>query len=74
VKATVRAKITVHMGTCGIASGAVRFMNALMQGIEEVNVRMFGTPLAAWVSAAGALVTVENVGRTDQYQYMDANK
>jgi len=33
-----RAKITVHMGTCGIASGAREVMNALMQAIEEVNV------------------------------------
>ena len=33
-----RAKITVHMGTCGIASGAREVMNALMRAIEEVNV------------------------------------
>ena len=30
-----RAKITVHMGTCGIASGAREVMTALMQAIEE---------------------------------------
>ena len=29
-----RAKITVHMGTCGIASGARKIMNAFMQEIE----------------------------------------
>ena len=30
-----RAKITVHMGTCGIASGARGIMNTLMKIIEE---------------------------------------
>jgi NADP-reducing hydrogenase subunit HndB len=30
-----RAKITVHMGTCGIAAGARNIMSALMTLIEE---------------------------------------
>jgi NADP-reducing hydrogenase subunit HndB len=30
-----RAKITVHMGTCGIASGARKIMAAFMKEIEE---------------------------------------
>jgi NADP-reducing hydrogenase subunit HndB len=30
-----RAKITVHMGTCGIAAGARKIMNKLMKLIEE---------------------------------------
>ncbi len=30
-----RAKITVHMGTCGIAAGARKIMNALLKEIEE---------------------------------------
>jgi len=30
-----RVKVTVHMGTCGIASGAREVMNALMHEIEE---------------------------------------
>jgi NADP-reducing hydrogenase subunit HndB len=30
-----RAKITVHMGTCGIAAGARKIMNALMDEIEK---------------------------------------
>lgn len=33
-----RAKITVHMGTCGIASGARNVMEALMGAMEETNV------------------------------------
>ncbi len=30
-----RVKITVHMGTCGIASGARKVMNALLEIIEK---------------------------------------
>ncbi len=34
-----RAKINVHMGTCGISAGARTIMNALLQEIESKNVR-----------------------------------
>lgn len=34
-----RAKITVHMGTCGIAAGARGIMNALMKEIEEKEIQ-----------------------------------
>ncbi len=34
-----RAKITVHMGTCGIAAGARNIMNALMDEIENNNIQ-----------------------------------
>lgn len=30
-----RAKITVHMGTCGIAAGARKIMNAFLSEIED---------------------------------------
>ncbi|UCC39523.1 MAG: (2Fe-2S) ferredoxin domain-containing protein [Candidatus Aminicenantes bacterium] len=33
-----RAKITVHMGTCGIAAGARKIMSALMEEFEKQNV------------------------------------
>ena len=33
-----RAKINVHMGTCGIAAGARAIMNAFMKKIEESGV------------------------------------
>jgi NADP-reducing hydrogenase subunit HndB len=33
-----RAKITVHMGTCGIAAGARKIMNTLMEAIEEKDI------------------------------------
>ena len=31
-----RAKVTVHMGTCGIAAGARTVMNTLMTAIAEI--------------------------------------
>lgn len=34
-----RAKIIVHMGTCGIAAGAREIMNSLMKAIEEKDIR-----------------------------------
>ncbi|MCK4930889.1 MAG: (2Fe-2S) ferredoxin domain-containing protein [Candidatus Aminicenantes bacterium] len=33
-----KAKITVHMGTCGIAAGARKIMNTLMEEIEKRNI------------------------------------
>ncbi len=35
---TGRAKVTVHMGTCGIAAGAREIMDGLLRLIEEHNV------------------------------------
>jgi NADP-reducing hydrogenase subunit HndB len=32
-----RAKITVHMGTCGIAAGARAIMNTVMEDLEKRN-------------------------------------
>ncbi len=33
-----RAKVTVHMGTCGISAGARKIMSALLASIEEQGV------------------------------------
>ena len=32
-----RAKVTVHMGTCGIAAGARNIMDALLAAVDESN-------------------------------------
>jgi NADP-reducing hydrogenase subunit HndB len=72
-----RAKITVHMGTCGIASGAREVMNALMQAIEEVNVTdvVVTTSGCMGLCSREPLVTVEIVGQEPiKYEYMNANK
>jgi NADP-reducing hydrogenase subunit HndB len=34
-----RARITVHMGTCGIASGAREVMNALLKAIDDHGIK-----------------------------------
>ena len=34
-----KAKITVHMGTCGIAAGARKIMNTLMEALEEKDIK-----------------------------------
>jgi NADP-reducing hydrogenase subunit HndB len=34
-----KARITIHMGTCGIASGAREVMNALLEAIDKHNIR-----------------------------------
>ena len=34
-----RAKITVHMGTCGIASGARDILNSFLQQIEKIDAK-----------------------------------
>jgi len=34
-----RVKITVHMGTCGIAAGARGIMNAVMEELAKTNVK-----------------------------------
>lgn len=69
--------VTVHMGTCGIASGAREVMDALMKEMEEADRQDIR------VMAAGCLgmcssepnVTVEVEGQPPiAYQFMDANK
>jgi len=72
-----RAKITVHMGTCGIASGARNVMEALMKAIEEANVSDVAVTTSGCMGLCSRepLVTVEIVGQEPiKYAYMDANK
>jgi NADP-reducing hydrogenase subunit HndB len=72
-----RAKITVHMGTCGIASGARTVMEALMGAIEETNVTDVAVTTSGCMGLCSRepLVTVEILGQEPiKYEYMDANK
>jgi len=56
-----RAKVTVHMGTCGIAAGAREVMNALMREIEESGAAdvMVTTSGCMGICSREPLVTVE---------------
>ncbi len=72
-----RVRVTVHMGTCGIAAGAREVMNSLMNEIEEAGV----SDVAVTTSGCMGLcsrepeITVEILG-TDPivYEYVNPNK
>ncbi|MFP3980487.1 MAG: (2Fe-2S) ferredoxin domain-containing protein [Desulfobacterales bacterium] len=70
-------KITVHMGTCGIAAGAREVMNALMEEMgqtERQDIRVMASACLGMCSSEPN-VTVEVEGEEPiVYQHMDANK
>jgi len=59
-----RAKITVHMGTCGIAAGARKIMNKLLKIIEEREIDdiILTTSGCAGLCSHEPMVTVEVKG------------
>ena len=72
-----RVKVTVHMGTCGIAAGARKVMDSLMNEIEESGV----TDVVVTTSGCMGLCSREpeiTVQILDQdpivYESMDSNK
>jgi len=72
-----RVKITVHMGTCGIASGAKQVMDELLRDIEEAGSSdvMVTTSGCMGLCSREPLVTVEILGREPiKYEYVDPNK
>ena len=72
-----RAKITVHMGTCGVAAGARAVMDSLMSEIGEAGATdiIVTTSGCAGMCSKEPMVTVEIVGKDPiVYGQMDANK
>jgi len=72
-----RVKVTVHMGTCGIAAGAREVMNALMAEIEEAKVAdvMVTTSGCMGLCSREPEVTIEIIGQEPiVYEYMNTNK
>ncbi len=72
-----RVKVTVHMGTCGIASGAKEVMDSLLGEIEEAGVSdvMVTTSGCMGLCSREPLVTVEIVGQEPiKYEYVNPNK
>ena len=72
-----RVKVTVHMGTCGIASGAKEVMDALLQEIEseKVNDVVVTTSGCMGLCSREPLVTVEILNQEPiKYEYMNPNK
>ena len=70
-------QITVHMGTCGIASGAREVLNALMRVIEETGVSDVNVTTSGCMGLCSRepLVTVELLGKEPiKYEKMDELK
>jgi len=67
-----RAKVTVHMGTCGIASGARKIMTALLDAIEKRGVQdvMVVTSGCAGLCSREPMVTVELLAKAP-VKYVD---
>jgi NADP-reducing hydrogenase subunit HndB len=60
-----RAKINVHMGTCGIAAGARNIMSVLLKEIETRDVRgvLLTNSGCAGLCSHEPMITVEMAGR-----------
>ncbi len=74
---TAKVKITVHMGTCGIAAGAREVMGALMEELAQTDrqdLRVVNSGCMGMCSSEPN-VTVEFEGQEPiVYQLMDSNK
>ncbi len=72
-----RVKVTVHMGTCGIASGAKAVMDTLLEEIEAADVSDVAVTTSGCMGLCSRepLVTVEILNQEPiKYEYMNPNK
>ena len=72
-----RVKVTVHMGTCGIASGAKEVMDTLLQEIETAGANdvIVTTSGCMGLCSREPLVTVEVLNQEPiKYEYMNPYK
>ena len=70
-------KITVHMGTCGIAAGARDVMNALMEEMAAANrtdIRVVASGCMGMCSSEPNVTIAVEGSEPIVYQLMDANK
>ena len=70
-----RAKVNIHMGTCGIAAGARKLMSAVLKEIEEKKIAdvMVTTSGCAGLCSREPMATVEILGRPP-VKYCDLNE
>jgi len=70
-----RAKITIHMGTCGIAAGARKLMSAVLKEIEERKTQdvIVTTSGCAGLCSREPMATVEVLGKPP-VKYCDLNE
>jgi len=72
-----RVKITVHMGTCGIASGAREVLDTVLQEIDEAKLTDIYVTTSGCMGLCSRepLVTVEVAGKEPiKYEKMDDKK
>ena len=69
---TGQAKVTVHMGTCGIAAGARKIMAAILALVEQKNIRdvIVTSSGCAGLCSREPMMTVELRGKTP-VKYVD---
>ena len=70
-------KISVHMGTCGIAAGARDVMNALMEEMAEADrqdIRVVASGCMGMCSSEPKVTIEAQDSEPIVYQLMDANK
>ncbi len=70
-----RAKVNIHMGTCGIAAGARKLMAAVLKEIEEKKIKdvMVTTSGCAGLCSREPMATVEILGKPP-VKYCDLNE
>ena len=76
-EAEARAKVTVHMGTCGIAAGARKIMSTLMNLLAERDDKdiILTTSGCAGLCSREPMMTVEIKGEAPvKYVDLDENK
>ena len=74
---TKRVKINVHMGTCGIASGAKEILDTFMSEMDENNVGdvLVTTSGCIGICSREPLATIEEQGKEAIiYEYLTPNK
>lgn len=61
-----RAKITVHMGTCGIAAGARGIMSKILEEIKTRNITdvIVTTSGCAGMCSKEPMITIETIGKS----------
>ena len=70
-----RVKITVHMGTCGIAAGARKIMSAVMRCVDEHDAAdvIVSTSGCAGLCSKEPMITVELAGEAP-VKYIDVTE
>lgn len=70
-----RARITVHMGTCGIAAGARKIMSAILRCVDEHGAQdvIVTTSGCAGLCSREPMMTVELVGEAP-VKYVDVTE